>query len=438
MTAEKPTVVFFPEGAFGPTNNCVGIADVLRRRGARCVFVVEESFAGTLEAKGFEEARMRLKPPPEVEEEPGQFWKDFVRDTAPEFRKPTIEQLETFIKPVWDELVDGAQYVQPRLEEIFSEVAPDVIVEDNVVGFPAVLTAGTPWARIVSCNPLEMKDPDLPPTFSGYPTEDPDGWNPFRRRYQEVHEDLLESFSDFCMNVGAPRLPEGEFIWESPYLNLSLYPEEADYARTRPLAPTWHRLDSCVRGTDEAFELPGTVRTGDGGLVYLSLGSLGSADVDLMNRLVDVLAGTRHRYVVSKGPQHDLIELADNMWGREFLPQTSILPQVDLVITHGGNNTVTECLHFGKPMIVLPLFWDQYDNAQRMDELGFGTRLPTYAFEPKELTAAMDALLDGPAADDRRARAADVAARLQASPGTVRAADLIERLAREGTPIERD
>ena len=39
------TVVFFPEGAFGPTNNCVGIGDVLRRRGHRVVFVVEESFA---------------------------------------------------------------------------------------------------------------------------------------------------------------------------------------------------------------------------------------------------------------------------------------------------------------------------------------------------------------------------------------------------------
>ena len=29
------TVVFFPEGAFGPTNNCVGIGDVLRTRGHR-------------------------------------------------------------------------------------------------------------------------------------------------------------------------------------------------------------------------------------------------------------------------------------------------------------------------------------------------------------------------------------------------------------------
>jgi hypothetical protein len=45
------TIVFFPEGAFGPTNNCVGIGDVLRRRGHRVVFIVEESFAGTLEVQ---------------------------------------------------------------------------------------------------------------------------------------------------------------------------------------------------------------------------------------------------------------------------------------------------------------------------------------------------------------------------------------------------
>src|SRR5712692_3213008 len=102
---------------------------------------------------------MRLTPPPAAEEEPGQYWKDFVRDTAPEFRKPTIEQLETFIKPVWESLIQGAKYVNPRLTEIFQEVQPDVIVEDNVVAFPAVLTSGLPWARIVSCNPLEVKDP---------------------------------------------------------------------------------------------------------------------------------------------------------------------------------------------------------------------------------------------------------------------------------------
>ena len=416
------TFALFPEGAYGPTNNCVGIGRVLLERGHRVVFVVEESFAGMLEAQGFEEALMRLKPPPEVEELPGQFWKDFVRDTAPEFRKPTIEQLETFILPVWQELVDGARYVDDRLREIFGGLEPDVIVEDNVVAFPAVPAAGRPWVRIVSCNPLELKDPALPPTFSGYPTGDRAGWDEFRSRYRGLHDPLQQEFSAFCEERGAPPLPAGEFMFESPFLNLYLYPAEADYERSQPLAATWHRLDSCVRSVEEAWKPP----PGDGALVYVSLGSLGSADVELMNRLVAALAETPHRYVVSKGPQHELIELAPNMTGAEFLPQPAILPEVDLVITHGGNNTVTESIHFGKPMIVLPLFWDQYDNAQRVSEVGFGVRLATYEFEDAELHRAIERLL---AADHTGLR--EASARLRASPGTVRAADLIQGLARK-------
>ena len=220
-----------------------------------------------------------------------------------------------------------------------------------MVGFPAVPASGRPWVRIVSCNPLELKDPALPPVFSGYPTGDPAGWDEFRERYRELHEPLQREFSAFCEERGAPALPELEFMHESPFLNLYLYPAEADYERSRPLGESWQRLDSCVRAVDEQFEPP----PGDGALVYVSLGSLGSADVELMNRLVAALAETPHRYVVSKGPQHDVIELAPNMTGAEFLPQPAILPQADLVITHGGNNTVTESIHFGKPMVVLPL-----------------------------------------------------------------------------------
>ena len=416
------TIVFFPEGAFGPTNNCVGIGRVLLEHGERVVFVVEESFAGTLEAQGFEEALMRLKPPltGSAPVTPGQFWKDFVRDTAPEFRKPTIEQLETFILPVWQELVDGARYVDDRLREIFAELEPDVIVEDNVVAFPAVVASGRPWVRIVSCNPLELKDPALPPPFSGYPTGDRSAWDGFRARYRELHEPLQAEFSAFCEERGAPPLPELEFIHESPFLNLYLYPAAADYERSRSLGPRWQRLDSCVRDVDGSFDPP----PGDGALVYVSLGSLGSADVELMNRLVAALAETPHRYVVSKGPQHELIELAPNMSGAEFLPQPAILPDADLVITHGGNNTITEAIHFGKPMIVLPLFWDQYDNAQRIAECGFGARLPSYEFEDAQLHEAIERLL---VQDHRQLR--DEAERLQASPGTVHAAGLIQELA---------
>jgi MGT family glycosyltransferase len=394
------------------------------------VFVLEESFAGTLEAKGFEEKLMRLTPKPEVEEEPGQCWKDVIRDTAPQFRRPTIEQLDGLIRPIWEELIAGSRFVNPRLEEIFDDVRPDVIVQDNVVAFPAVAASSRPWVRIVSCNPLELGDPDLPPVFSGYPTSDRSGWVEFQEEYQRVHGELWSEFDEFVTANGAPHLPDLAFMQESPYLDIYVYPTEADYVRSRPLAATWHRVESCVRDTESSFELPERLRGGGGGLVYLSLGSLGSADVALMERLIEVLADTAHRYIVSKGPQHQLIDLADNMWGHEYLPQPSILPIVDLVITHGGNNTVTECFHFGKPMICLPLFWDQYDNAQRVDDLGFGLRLPSYEFEPRQLTGAIDRLLSD---DALRASIDRIAARLQATPGTDRAADLIETIGWAGS-----
>ena len=230
------------------------------------------------------------------------------------------------------------------------------------------------------------------------------------------------------VDSGAPPLPDLEFIHESEHLNLYVYPEAADYRRSHPPAPTWHRLGSSVRQTEDPWAVPETLGE-EGALVYVSLGSLGSADVELMERLVAVLAETPHRYVVSKGPRADEFELADNMWGEARVPQTNVIPHCDLVITHGGNNTTTEAFHFGKPMIVLPLFWDQYDNAQRVQELGLGVRLSTYAFEDDELRGAVDRLV---ADSDLRSRAAALGRSIRSGEGTVRAADLIEAVGRAG------
>ncbi|MGH3120423.1 MAG: glycosyltransferase [Streptosporangiaceae bacterium] len=446
MPGRPLTVLFMPESAYGPTNNCIGIGDVLRRRGHRVVFAAEASWKGRLEPLGFEEdlvdlsspaapAREQGEPGQQGDQDAGAFWKEFIASTAPEFRKPTIEQLDTWIKPVWAELISGARYSQEQLAEIVARTRPDVIVEDNVICFPALLTAGVPFVRIVSCNPLEVADPALPPAFSGYPAGDRAQqnraqqnraqWPEFRAEYDRVHRAMWAEFSDWVASQGAPPLPDLEFI-HSGRVNLYVYPEVADYRRSRPLGPGWHRLDSSVRETDEPFTLPGPLAGGGGALIYFSLGSLGSADVALMRRVIDCLAATPHRYIVSKGPLHAELDLASNMHGAEFLPQTSVIPRADLVITHGGNNTTTECLHFGKPMIVLPLFWDQHDNAQRVDELGLGVRLDTYRFTDAQLHGALARLLGDTALQDRLARAA---ADIQHRQGLRRAADVIESAA---------
>lgn len=433
--AGSKTFLFVPESAYGPTGNCIGIGAVLRERGHRVVFAAEASWKGRLSALGFEEDLVDLAPPAEgdqsegAEQDAGQFWKDFIRDTAPEFRKPTLDQLATFMVPTWQALVDGARYCEPALRDIVARTRPDVVVEDNVLCFPALMTAGVPWVRIVSCNPLEVKGPDVAPAYSGYPADDRSGWDAFRAEYDRTHRPLWAEFDAWVQEQGAPPLPDLEFVHESEHLNLYLFPEVADYVDARPLGPTWHRLESSVRATDEPWELPAALAERGAPVVYLSLGSLGSADVDLMRRLVDSLSRTPYSYVVSKGPQHDQYELADNMWGAEFLPQPNVIPRCDAVITHGGNNTTTESLHFGKPMVVLPLFWDQHDNAQRVHETGLGVRLDTYRFTDAELHAALARVLHD---EGMRARVAAAGQRIRADDGKVRAADLLERLALGG------
>lgn len=423
------TVLFMPESAYGPTNNCIGIGRVLLRAGHRVVFAAEASWKGRLEPLGFEEALVDLAPPAAEGAEPGQFWKEFIAATAPEFRKTTIEQLETFMAPTWQALVDGARYCEPQLKAILDEVRPDVVVEDNVVCFPALLTQPAAFARIISCNPLEVRSPHLPPPYSGLPAQDPSGWAEFRDEYDRTHRPMWSEFAAWVTEQGAPPLPDLEFMPRRADAQLYVYPEQIDYPRERGFDRTWVRLESSVRDTDAAYEFPPHLQDRPPGsaLVYLSLGSLGSADVSLMQRLIGLLADTPHRYLVSTGPRQTEYQLAPNMAGEEFLPQTTVLPLVDLVITHAGNNTVTESLHFGKPMVALPLFWDQHDNAQRLQETGIGVRLDPYTVSAAELRGAIDRLL---ADRELAARLAAAAQRIRESDGVRRAAATIEAAAR--------
>ena len=257
MPSRPLTILFMPESAYGPTNNCIGIGDVLRRRGHRVVFAAEASWKGKLEPLGFEEDLVDLAAPAEGGQDAGQFWKDFVAQTAPEFRKPTIEQLETWIKPVWEELIGGARYCHDAAHARSSSgPAPMSSLRTMWWAFPALVTAGVPFVRIVSCNPLEIKAPDVPPTFSGYPAADRAGWAGVPGRVRPGAPPAVAATSTTGTRRRARRpLPDLEFIAEGD-VNLYVYPELADYRREQPLGPAWHRLDSSVRATDEEFTLP--------------------------------------------------------------------------------------------------------------------------------------------------------------------------------------
>ncbi|RWS14663.1 glycosyl transferase-like protein [Dinothrombium tinctorium] len=216
--------------------------------------------------------------------------------------------------------------------------------------------------------------------------------NSLNKKRSELWHQVNEWFEE----KGVPPLEKYRLRHLSANLNVCVYPKPLmdDYLRLCPLGDEWHVLNHSLRKSSENFQLPAGFKRENEKLIYLSLGSIGSNIPSLMSRLVKLLANCKHKIIVVKGKFHDQLELAENMWGEPFLPQLEIIPLVNLVITHGGNNTFIETLYFGKPMIVMPLFSDQPDNAQRAVESKVGVFFDPFTVEEKQLLKAIDELLN--------------------------------------------
>ncbi|MFJ5222657.1 glycosyltransferase [Streptomyces sp. NPDC088400] len=68
--------------------------------------------------------------------------------------------------------------------------------------------------------------------------------------------------------------------------------------------------------------------------------------------------------------------VGDNVHVFERIPQPLLLESTQLLFTHGGYNSVREAVRAGVPMAVLPEVSDQLHNANRVEELGLGLRVP--------------------------------------------------------------
>ena len=253
--------------------------------------------------------------------------------------------------------------------------------------------------------------------------------------YRKIFK-INKIFNDLNEKMGYKRYPGDLNLPPTKHkiLTVHAYPEELNYPGIR--AKNWFNLEIFnlnrnVQMVELNQLLPAEflANTLDGNFsgkfIYLSLGSMVSVDVDLMKRLVEILGKTNHKYIVSKGPRHTEYDLADNMWGDRYLPQTKLIPHVDLVITHGGNNTVTETFIEAKPMLVLPAFADQFDNAQRLTETGFGAKIDTNNFTSDQLTETINRLLSD---EKLKLRLEQAAKRIHATDRHEQLAQKIEQL----------
>ncbi|RWS13395.1 glycosyl transferase-like protein, partial [Dinothrombium tinctorium] len=302
-----------------------------------------------------------------------------------------------FLHQAFENHFQAVKYSERRMRQIISEIKPDIIIQNDCYAIPALALANVPLVVMFSINPLHILHDNLPPATFGLPLNDTKDWDKCRKLWEtERLKKLWKRYNQWLESMGAPSLKKYYFTYTSTHLNALIYPLALakDYLKLCPVDDTWMCLDHALRTSKGCFEIPEKVKRRNAKMVYFSVGTISSMVIELMQRLISILAKSKHSFIVSTGKFHDAIELAENMWGDNDLPQLSILPQVDLVICHGGSNTFIETLYFGKPLILLPVFVDQHDNAQRAAEMNIAIKLNPFTVEERELLSTIDNLLE--------------------------------------------
>lgn len=116
--------------------------------------------------------------------------------------------------------------------------------------------------------------------------------------------------------------------------------------------------------------------------LYVTFGGTGF-DYHKMIHLSHLLAAAGYDVIVTCGtlarptdfPRHE------NLHVERFLPSQEVLKEVDLMICHGGYNTMYEAAHAGIPVIVIPFNPDQLIHGLRMQELGIARCLTTFGIQ---------------------------------------------------------
>lgn len=142
------------------------------------------------------------------------------------------------------------------------------------------------------------------------------------------------------------------------------------------------------------------IESASDGVIYFSLGSnVRSKDLPLETRetLLKVFGGLKQR-VLWKFEDDQLPNKPDNVLISKWFPQPDILahPNVRLFITHGGLLSTIESVYYGKPVLGLPVFYDQFLNVKRAAKLGYGLALDLQNLKQPELEETINKLLNTP------------------------------------------
>jgi zeaxanthin glucosyltransferase len=308
--------------------------------------------------------------------------------------------------------------------EALRRIGADALVVDQLEAGGGLVAEhlGLPFASIAVTVPIN-REPGIPPPFVGWRFDS--GEKGVRRNHGgwRVSDFLMRGVGDSIeRNSSMLRLPLRRRLEDclSPSLQISQMVPSLDFPR-KALPPGFHYVGPFRARTTGAFELP---PGDDRPLVYCTLGTLQGSRAEIFRKVARACEELDLRLLITQGNCGDLKpgDLPGNPLIHDWVPQEAVLSFADLVVCHGGMNTVLDPLAAGLPMVVMPLAFEQSAIAARLDHAGVAKTL-SWRASARRLAEAIGEVRERPSF---RARAEAARLEIGESGGTARAADLIE------------
>ncbi len=233
-------------------------------------------------------------------------------------------------------------------------------------------------------------------------------------------------------NLSPIRNPNDSF---SPLAQLAQMPREFDFPR-KALPESFHYGAPWFDSFSSRYPFPFEKLNGKP-LIYGSLGTLQSESSRYFRIMAEACVGLGAQLVLALGAanhQHPG-DLPGDPIIVDYAPQIDVLARAAAVITHSGMNTTQQALHFGLPIVAIPLTHDQPAIAARLARTGAGIVLSSRRLNARNLRRALEAVLSSGSTYRLQARRLQKAGQL--SGGVERAADLLENVIKEQPVLSR-
>jgi zeaxanthin glucosyltransferase len=389
----------------------VTLGTAWREAGERVVVATGPATASIVEAFGFERVNLQLgrgsNPGIIKAEDQPKGEDDALRGFFDATRLGLVETLAFQASARKNDLLWDPVNTARAVQRVVDEVQPDRVIVDHLAFSArlALVAHGTPYADVVLGHPSALPFGD---EVYGYPPSWPAAFEPDEAALAELHALCEEVSASFTAEwnaaldgLDASHLHTGSAFGEHGELLLFNYPEALHEPERTAILPAHEFIGSAVREEPLDDEVEAWLAASDEPFVYVSFGSFLSVRADVLARVLGALKALRIRVAVAIGSadRAELGELPEAWLVREFLPQVRLFSEARLAVTHGGNNSVTEAMTAGLPLLVLPFSTDQFAGAAALERVGFAVALDPNAATLEDLAYGLGRALSLPRAE---------------------------------------